>query len=234
MGAGVEPGIATAEPFDMKLAAFEVPLVEVGNLELATCRWLHFTYDIHHALVVKIQAGDSVVRLWRFRLFNDPQRTVGGVELNHPVTLGVVDPARKHGSAAGLPRRVAQQRAQIVAIEDVVAKDQRRRVAGEKLLADQECLRNSARMILNRVRQGAPPLLSVAEQTAELLDLFRCRDNQQLADAGQHQRGQRIIDQRLVVDRQQLLRGCERQRIEPCAPASRQDDALAIHALSFS
>src|SRR5205085_2052559 len=46
------------------------------------------------------------------------------------------------------------------------------------------------------------------------------------------QRGQRVIDQRLVVDRQQLLRGCKRKRIKPRALASRQNDTFAFHALS--
>src|SRR4030088_2601667 len=32
MSAGVEPRISTAKPLDMKLAAFEVPLVQIGDL----------------------------------------------------------------------------------------------------------------------------------------------------------------------------------------------------------
>ena len=72
-------------------------------------------------------------------------------------------------------------------------------------------------LVLDRERKLDPPLPAVAEQALELLDLFRSGDDQEFADAGQHQRRQRIVDQRLVVDRQQLLRGRQRQRIEPRA-----------------
>ena len=35
MRAGIEPRITAAEPFDMKLAAFEVSLVQIGDLQFA-------------------------------------------------------------------------------------------------------------------------------------------------------------------------------------------------------
>ena len=38
--AGVEPGEAAAEPLDGKLAALEISAVDVGDLQLAACRWL--------------------------------------------------------------------------------------------------------------------------------------------------------------------------------------------------
>ena len=50
-----------------------------------------------------------------------------------------------------------------------------------------------------------PQLAAIAEQAAELRQVVRRRDHQDVADAGQHQHRQRIVDHRLVVDRQQLL-----------------------------
>ena len=41
VGAGVEPRIAAAEPLGMQLAAFEIPLVQIGDLELAAGRRFH-------------------------------------------------------------------------------------------------------------------------------------------------------------------------------------------------
>ena len=130
--------------------------------------------------------------------------------------------------------RLAQQRAQIVAIEHVVAEDQRGRPAGKEFLADQEGFRDAAGMILHRVGKLDAPLPAVAEQALELVDFLRRGDDQEFADARQHQRGQRIVDQRLVIDRQQLLRGRERQRIQPRAAAACQNDPLAIHASNSS
>jgi hypothetical protein len=85
-------------------------------------------------------------------------------ELDDAVALGVVDPAREHRCATGLLRRAPQQRPQVVAIEDVVAEDQRRRLAGQKLAADQERLGDPAGAVLDRVGQFDPPFPAVAEQ----------------------------------------------------------------------
>src|SRR6266567_8135155 len=98
---------------------------------------------------------------------------MGSIEFNDAVALGIVDPAGEYGCAVRPPGRSDQTDAQIIAIKDVVAKDQRRRVAGEKQPADQECFCNSAGVILDRIGQLDPPLPSVAEQALELPDLFR-------------------------------------------------------------
>ena len=55
---------------------------------------------------------------------------------------------------------------------------------------------------------------------------MRSRNDQDLADPRQHQRGQRIIDHRLVVDRQQLLRGHQGHRVKPRAAATGKNDTL--------
>src|SRR4030088_1018357 len=109
MRAGIEPGIAAAEPLNMQCAAFEVPLVQIGDLQLTPWRRLDFAYRIDNAPVVKIQAGDGVVRFWRFRLFDDSQRAMGGVELDNAITFGIVNPTCEHGCPSSLPRGVAQQ-----------------------------------------------------------------------------------------------------------------------------
>ena len=70
-------------------------------------------------------------------------------------------------------------------------------------------------------------LAAVAEQRLEAVLLVRRGDHQDLADAGQHQRRQRVVDHRLVVDRQQLLADRAGQRVQPRAGSAGQDDALA-------
>jgi hypothetical protein len=47
-----------------------------------------------------------------------------------------------------------------------------------------------------------------------------------VADARQHQGAQRVVDHRLVVDRQQLLADALRDRIQPGAGAAGEDDAF--------
>src|SRR2546426_11501426 len=60
--------------------------------------------------------------------------------------------------------------------------------------------------------------------------LFRSRgDDENLPDTSQHQGRQRVIDHRLVVDRQELLALRERHRVETRTSAAGQNDALSFH-----
>ena len=52
-------------------------------------------------------------------------------------------------------------------------------------------------------RVGAGP--SVAEQVGEALRILRRRDDENVANPRQHQRAERVVNHRLVLDRQQLL-----------------------------
>ena len=54
---------------------------------------------------------------------------------------------------------------------------------------------------------------------------MRRRDHQHVADPGEHQGGERVVDHRLVVDRDQLLAHREGDRVQARAGAAGQDDA---------
>ena len=76
---------------------------------------------------------------------------------------------------------------------------------------------------------GMPELRAIAEQALEPSCSCGRGDDQHVADAGQHQRRQRVIHHRLVVDRQQLLAdalvsGCRR---DPDPPARMMPDHSA-------
>ena len=68
------------------------------------------------------------------------------------------------------------------------------------------------------------------EQAAERRQVGRCRDDEYVPDAGEHQRRQRVIDHRFVVDREQLFADPLGYRIEARSRASRQDNAFHIVA----
>src|SRR5690606_38054678 len=68
---------------------------------------------------------------------------------------------------------------------------------------------------------------SVAKQGLEQRLLVRGVDDQHLADPRQHQHAERVVDHRLVVDRQQLLADGPGDRIQARARAASEDDALA-------
>ena len=119
-----------------------------------------------------------------------------------------------------------------MAVEDVVAEDQRDRSAPTKSRADDEGLGQAVGLRLHGIGEREAQLRAVAEQRAGRAADPRRRDDQDFANAGQHQRRQRIIDHRLVVDRQQLLGDDQGHRMQPRAGAAGQDDAL--HAVSLA
>ena len=84
-------------------------------------------------------------------------------------------------------------------------------------------------MRLDGVGDRDPELAAVPQQPLEPADVVGRRDQQHVADAGEHQRRQRIVDHRLVVDRQELLAHRAGDGVEPRAGAAGQDDALAKH-----
>ena len=95
------------------------------------------------------------------------------------------------------------------------------------IAADDECLRQAFRRWLHRILQIQPPGAAVAQQLLEARRVLRRGDDQDIAYPGQHQRGQRIVDHRLVVDRQQLFGDRQRHRMQARARTAGEDDAFS-------
>ena len=68
---------------------------------------------------------------------------------------------------------------------------------------------------------------AVAQKSLKGRRVMGRSDDQDVANARQHQGGQRIIDHRLVIDRHQLFRDAFGQRIESCAGPAGQYNSLA-------
>ena len=138
--------------------------------------------------------------------------------------------AEHGGQAAGLGvlHGAPQVAAQAVAVEDVVAQHQGAGLAGGEPLADHERLRQAVGAGLDGVGQVHAVVRPVAEQPLEVRQVGGRRDDQDVTDAGHHEDGQRVVDHRLVVDRQQLLAGDGGERVEARSAAAREYDALHI------
>ncbi len=89
-----------------------------------------------------------------------------------------------------------------MAIENIVAKDQRDTIAADEIAPDGEGFRKPARLVLCREAEMDAELAAVAKQLLEKTLILGRRDDQNIADIRHHEDGQRIIDHRLVVDRQ--------------------------------
>jgi hypothetical protein len=83
-----------------------------------------------------------------------------------------------------------------------------------------EGLRQPVRTGLHRVVDTHAPLTTVTQQIAEARRVLRRADQEHVTHVREHQRTQRVVDHRLVVDRGQ-----------PRAGAAGEDDAFATHAL---
>ncbi len=69
VGACIEPGIATAHNFNVKLIFFEVQAIEVGDFQLTTLGRFQAFCQFDNLLVIKVESGDNIVGLWLFGLF---------------------------------------------------------------------------------------------------------------------------------------------------------------------
>ena len=116
-----------------------------------------------------------------------------------------------------------------MAVEDVVAQDQCTGLSGDELLADDEGLGEAVGHGLDGVGEFNSPILAIAEQTAEHLLLVGRGDDEDVADPRQHQRGERVVDHRFVVNRQKLLADPAGDGPKAGARAPGQDDAFRYH-----
>ena len=223
-GAGVQPGRTAGQDLDLEVTALQVGAVDVGDLQFAAGRGLQRPGDVDHVRGVEVQPGHCVVRLRLLRLLlQRGRRTVGG-EGHHTVGRGVAHPVGEDGATVDLVE-AAQLGAQTGTVEDVVTEDQRHRLIADEVRPEDERLGQPVRLLLHGVLDGHPELGTVAEQASELVVVLGGRDDEDLADAGEHQGGQRVVDHRLVVDRHELLRHTEGDRTQPRPGAAGEDDA---------
>src|SRR5690606_906202 len=124
------------------------------------------------------------------------------------------DAVAEHGGAVQVVE-AAQLGAQAGAVEDVVAQDEGAPVAGDVVGADEEGLGQPAGGGLGGVAQGDAEPGPVAQEAGELVGVVGGGDDEDVADAGQHQGGQRVVDHRLVVDRDELFGHRLGDRVQP-------------------
>ena len=227
-GAGVEPRVAAAEGDDGQRPLLQVHLVERGDLQLAAGGGLDPMRLGSDVARVEVESGDGVGALGLGGLLLDGDGAALPVELDDAEALGVVHVVAEDRGAARLgvldgARQVARQ---AVAVEDIVAEHQRARLAGDELLADGERLGQAVRRGLLGVGQVHAVARAVPEQALEVGKVGRRGDDQDVPDARQHEGGQRVVDHGLVVDRQQLLGGHERERVQARAGPAGEDDAF--------
>ena len=233
MRARVEPRKTPLQGLHLQLPVAEERLVHRGDFQLAACRRFYRLGHPDHFVGVEIESYDRVVGFRMRGLLLDREAVARRVELRDAVPLGVLDAVSEDGRLGlllGVPHRFAEHPRESRSVEDVVTQHQAHRVVADELLADQERLRQSVGRGLLGIGEPHAVIRTVAQQAAERRQVGWCRDDEYVPDAGEHQRRQRVIDHRFVVDREQLFADPLGYRIEARSRASRQDNAFHIVA----
>ena len=227
-GAGVQPRVAAAEGHHGQRPLLQVHLVERGDLELAAGRGPHFVRLGCHVARVEVQAGDGVGALGFGGLLLDGDGPAPRIELHDAEALGIVHViAEDRGPPRlGVLDGARQVAGQAVSVEDVVAQHERARLTVNELLADGEGLRQAVGARLLGIGEVHAVARAVPEQALEIGEVRRRGDDQDVPDARQHEGAKRVVDHGLVVDRQQLLGGHERERVQAGSGPAGEDDAL--------
>ena len=89
------------------------------------------------------------------------------VEFDHAVTLGVFDRVGEDRAPRSAARRPARARLKTLAVEDVVAQDQRRRRSADELAADDEGLGQALGLGLNGVADRDAQPAAVAQSRSK-------------------------------------------------------------------
>lgn len=229
-GAGIEPRVAASEGDDGQRPLLQVHLVERGDLQLAAGRRLDLVGLGGHVARVEVQAGDGVGALGLGGLLLDGDGPPPRIELHDAEALGIVHViAEDRGPPRlGVLDGARQVAGQAVSVEDVVAQHERARLTVNELLADGEGLRQAVGARLLGIGEVHAVARAVPEQALEIGEVRRRGDDQDVPDARQHEGAKRVVDHGLVVDRQQLLGGHERERVQAGSGPAGEDNAFHV------
>ena len=115
-----------------------------------------------------------------------------------------------------------------MAIKNVVAQNQRHPIGADEVGADDERVGQTARLILMKVREAQAEIGAIAKEPLKQRQVLRGGDDEDLPDAREHQRRQRVVDHRLVKHRQQLFGDNRCDRIQAGTRATRQNDSFHL------
>ena len=156
------------------------------------------------------------------------------VEFHDAKALGILHIVAKHRAAAlilCIGGSGLEDLGEAVAVENIIPQDHGAAVVANELFAQDEGLCQAVRGGLHLVLQMDAVLAAVPQQRLKAGRVGGGGNDQDVLNACQHQRGQGVVDHRLVVDRQQLFAGDHGQRVKPGAGTAGKNDTFHICAL---
>src|SRR5262249_51842402 len=161
----------------------EVYPVEVRNFELSSGGRLERPCQRDYLVVVEVEAHDRVLRPGTRGLLLDAQRLSCGIELHHPVSLRVAHVVGKDRSTRTRRSGALELLRHAVAKEQIVAKNQSRGGAIQKIGADEKRLRQPLRPGLSRIAERDAQGLPISKQLGKPRQIVRGGDDQNIPEA---------------------------------------------------
>ena len=208
MCSGIKPGKPAPQSFHLERSPAKVLVVDRGDLDLASGRRLYVCRDVNDIVVIEIQARHRIVGLRVLRLLLDGDGLPVLVELDNAVGSGVLDVVAEDHAATALTYllcRIAKDTGEALSVEDVVAKNKCHRITPDEVLSDDKRIGKAPWLVLHGILEVHAKLRPVLQKILEHRQISRGRDDENIPDARKHQRGERIVDHRLVIDRHDLF-----------------------------
>src|SRR5580704_7164081 len=228
VSASVEPRITASKLDELQLFEAQIVPVYIADLEFTPGRRAQGGCYFEHGVVIKIESGDRPVGQELAGLLDNISGLVGIVEFEHGVTVGLADMMSEYGRALHSPGGFGEFGAQPVPVEQIIAENKRDAVRANELTPKNESMSKADGLILRQIIEPDAPCRPIAEKPLIERQMLGCRYQQQVADSGQHENRQRIINHRFIVDRHQLFVDGQRRRVKPGAGAAREYDALHV------
>ena len=130
--------------------------------------------------------------------------------------------------------RLFQHGSEALLVEDVVPQHQAHAVLADELRSHQHGVCDATGHQLDGVGDGDPPLTAISQQRLEYMLLAGGHDDQDLPNTGLYEDGYGIVDQRLIVHRQQRFADRTGHGVQAGAFARSQNDTFHMFIVSFS
>ena len=114
-------------------------------------------------------------------------------------------------------------------MEDVVTQHEAHIILAHELLTNDERLCQSIGRRLFGIFEVYPIVAAIAQQTLETWQVVRCRDNQYIPDASQHQYRDGVIHHGFVKDGDELLAHSLGDGVKPCTRTT--SEHYSFHAM---
>ena len=189
MGAGVQPGKASAKDLDLEFAVFEEFLVHGGDFQFSPGAGPDVFGNIHYLVGVEVEAHHGVVALGLLGLFLNAEAIALFVKFGHAVTLGVRYPVTEDGGFLvffGILHSLAEEAGEAAAVEDVVSQDQASAVVTNELLTNDEGLGKAIGAGLFGVLKVYAVVGAISQQALEAREVVRGADDKDVPDSRQH------------------------------------------------